>query len=96
MKSEFKKGLAIGLMIYSLGIISTAITHLIFGWSYPHGLPPSVVPILLTLLISAYRIVVCGINLVTKKSETAKGELMVHACAAFLIVLIISMMRIKE
>ena len=96
MNTEFKKGLTIGLITYSLGLLATAVVHFIFGWSYPHGLPPSVIPILVTLIVAAIRVIICGINLVTRKSESAKGELIVHAIAAFFIVLIISMMRIKD
>ncbi len=96
MNRELKKGLTLGLIIYSLGILATTVVHLIFGWSNPHTLPPAIVPVVVTLFVAALRVVISGFNLVTRKSEAAKGELIVHACAGFLIVVIISMMRMKS
>lgn len=95
MNPELKKGLTIGLIIYSLGFLSTAVVHLLFGWSNPNVLPASIIPIVVTLFVSALRVVICGYHLVTSKSETAKGELIIHGCAGFAIVAIISMMRAK-
>ena len=87
--NAFKKGILIGLAIYAIGTAVTVVIHLIYGWSYPHAPPPSAIPIFITLVIGAIRLLITAYRVVLKKSALAKGELIVHAFVALVLILLI-------
>jgi hypothetical protein len=85
VKSDLQRGVVIGLSIYGIGTILTVIVHQIFGWLNPHSPPTSALPLFLTLIIGAWRLLVTAFNGILKKSKTAKGELMVHIGAGIIV-----------
>ncbi|SHG82679.1 hypothetical protein SAMN04488109_2024 [Chryseolinea serpens] len=93
MQSEQKKGILIGLAIYGVGTVLTVIVHWIYGWKYPHGPPPSAIPIFVTIVIGAIRLLITAYRVILKKSALAKGELIVHASAALVLILLIQWLK---
>lgn len=86
MSSDFNKGVKIGLIIYGSGILLTMIVHLILGWDYAHAPPPSFVIVLITLMIGLFRFFPALHRTMTYASQKAKGELVIHAIVALLII----------
>lgn len=95
MSSDFKIGIKTGLIIYGVGIVFTIIVHLIFGWDYPHGPPSSALPLFLTLLVGALRLLLTLMKTMTEKSQRANGELLVHVTVALLIFASITWLRFQ-
>src|SRR5688500_4660119 len=78
MKSDFQRGVKIGLSIYGIGIVLTVIVHMIFGWDYPHGPPTSAIPLFLTFVVGGLRLLFTALMTMAEKSPKAKDELIVH------------------
>jgi hypothetical protein len=85
-RREFKTGLKTGLMIYGVGILLTVIVHLIFGCDYRHGPPTSALPLFLTLLVGAFRLLLTLLKTVSVRSHQTMGELLVHVVVACLVI----------
>lgn len=89
MTSEFKSGVKSGLMLYGIGALITCAVHFVSGWDYAHAPPMSALPLLITLVIGAFRLISTAFKTLVEKSGKAQGELIVHVCIALIIALLL-------
>src|SRR5687768_9564745 len=90
MNPDYKKGLKTGLIVYGIGIALTILTHMVFGWDYPHAPPTSFIIVVALLILGAIRFVKNASNIYfDREKERSKGEILVHVIVLGLFLLFI-------
>ncbi len=88
MKTNFTKGLLIGLIYYAIGVVAAWLTYIIFGWTYRHA--PGfhhIVAILFLLGGAGWTLYYLVLLLTGLKSRVNFGILAIHIFVIIAVVL---------